>query len=60
MLHFPILHKHLPELQIVFIPITSCKVQDYVVIIGRSKGRGTLALWPSQNAAHTARLDILD
>lgn len=60
MLHFPILRKHLAELQIVFIPITSCKVQDCVAIIGRSEGRGTLALWPSQNVAHTAGLDILD
>ena len=57
---FPTLPEPLAELQIVFILIISCKVQDYVVITGRSKGRGTLARWPSQGAAHTSKLDILD
>lgn len=49
----------LPVLQIVFILITSCKVQDYVDIIGRSKCKGTLAFRPSQDAAHTSRLVLL-
>lgn len=57
---FPLLPEPLAELRIVFILITICKVQHYVVIIGGSKGRGTLANWPSQDAAHTSRLDILD
>lgn len=49
-----------PVLQIVFIRITSCKVQDYVVIIRKSKSRGTLAFWHSQGAAHSCRLVLLD
>lgn len=49
----------LPVLQTVFILITSCKVQDYIVIIGRSKSRGTLAFWSSQDAAHTSRMALL-
>lgn len=36
-----------------------CKVQDYVVIIGRSKSRGTLTFWSSQDAANTCRLVLL-
>lgn len=57
---FPMLPDPLAELQILFILITSCKVQDYVDIIGRSKGSGTLARWPSQDAGHSSRLNILD
>lgn len=57
---FPTLPEPLAELQILFILITNCKVQDYVVTTGRSKGRGTLAHWPSQDAAHSSMLNILD
>lgn len=50
----------LPVLQTVFILLTSYKEEDCVVIIGSSKSRGTLALWPSQDADDTHRLVPLD
>ena len=59
-LFFPTLPEPLAELQIVFILITICKVQDHVVVIGRSKVRGTVARWPFQDAAHISRLDMSD